>query len=195
MIWRCWAVRAQERCPDAVSALWKDRDAVRLDLQPLSEAEVTVLLEAVLLGGTVDGRLTSTVAARSGGNPLYCRKLVRASLAAGTLERVGGTWRLTGQMVVGQRLSELVGERVGALSDCERTAMELVALAEPIELAGLERSSASRPWRCWRTGSWWQPTAHHLRRSASLTDLRRCDPRTARRAATPAAQQPAGGRA
>jgi replication-associated recombination protein RarA len=81
------AVRSGERCPDAVSALWKDRDAVRLDLQPLSEAEVTVLLEPALPGRVIDGRLASSVAARSGGNPVYCRELVRASLAAGALER------------------------------------------------------------------------------------------------------------
>jgi DNA-binding NarL/FixJ family response regulator len=132
------AVRSGERCLDAVSALWKDRDAVRLDLQPLSEAEVMRLLEAALPGGLIDGCLASAVAARSGGNPLYCRELVRASLAAGAIELADGTWRQTGQMVVGQQLSELVGERVGALNDVERTAMELVVLSELIDLELLE---------------------------------------------------------
>jgi UDP:flavonoid glycosyltransferase YjiC (YdhE family) len=70
------AVRSDERCPDAVSALWKDREAVRLDLQPLSEAEVTVLLEAVLPGGPVDGRLASWVVARKLGVPLVTHGII-----------------------------------------------------------------------------------------------------------------------
>jgi DNA-binding NarL/FixJ family response regulator len=132
------AVRSDEPCPDAVGALWKDHGALRLDLQPLSAGEVGALLEAGLPGGIVDRRLVSTVARRSGGNPLYCRELVRASLAAGHLECTDGVWRQTGETVVGHRLSELMSERIGTLSEAERTAIELVVLAEPIELELLE---------------------------------------------------------
>lgn len=132
------AVRSGEPCPDAVSALWKDRGALRLDLQPLSDREVRALLEASLPGAMVDGRVARAVASHSGGNPLYCRELVRAALATGQLQRVEGMWRHTGDAVIGQRLSELVAERVGALSEDERSAMELVLLAEPIPLELLE---------------------------------------------------------
>ena len=136
--------RSGKRCSDAIAALWKDRGAIRLDLQPLSTAEVPFLLESALRGGAVDARLAGAVATRSGGNPLYCRELVRASLAVGAFEPVDGTWRLNGKIVLGQRLTELVGERVGALSDSERTALELVALAEPLDLAALERLVGDR---------------------------------------------------
>jgi DNA-binding CsgD family transcriptional regulator/type II secretory pathway predicted ATPase ExeA len=133
------AVRSGELCPDAVTALWKDRGGLRFDLQPLSDAEVSSLLEAALPGGMVDGRLVRDVSARSRGNPLYCRELVNASLAAGRIQRIEGIWRKTGETVLGERLTELVGHRVGALDETERTAMELVALAEPIALELLER--------------------------------------------------------
>jgi hypothetical protein len=50
-------LRSGEPCPDAITALWKDRGALRLDLQPLAPAEVTELLQAALPGGMVAVRL------------------------------------------------------------------------------------------------------------------------------------------
>ena len=173
-------VRSGERCPDAVDALWKDRGALRLDLQPLSDGEVGALLESGLAGGIVDRRLVSAVAARSGGNPLYCRELVRASMAAGHLECTDGVWRQSGETVLGQRLSELVGERIGSLSEVERDAMELAVLAEPIELALLESLVGGRDPGLARTaaaaGSGSRDTAHGPARPSAV---RRRDRRAA----------------
>jgi len=138
-------VRSGEPCPDAITALWKDRGALRLDLQPLSAADVTRLLAAALPGGMVTARLAQWVAGRSGGNPLYCRELVLAGLAAGSIGQADGLWRQTGPPVLGQRLSELLHERVGVLSAAERQALELVVLAEPAELGLLERLTGPAP--------------------------------------------------
>jgi DNA-binding CsgD family transcriptional regulator len=139
------AVRSGEPCPDAITALWKDRGALRLDLQPLSPAEVTRLLEAALPGGMVTTRLAQQVAGHSGGNPLYCRELVLAGLAAGSIGQAGGLWRQTGPPVLSQRLAELLHERMGVLSAVEREALELVVLAEPAELGLLERLTGPVP--------------------------------------------------
>jgi DNA-binding CsgD family transcriptional regulator len=139
------AVRSGEPCPDAVTALWKDRGALRLDLQPLSAADVTRLLEAALPGGMVTSRLARWAADHSAGNPLYCRELVLAGLAAGSIGQAGGVWRRTGPPVLSQRLAELLHERVGVLSAAEREALELVVLAEPAELSLLERLTGPAP--------------------------------------------------
>ena len=139
------AVRSGEPCPDAITALWKDRGALRLDLQPLSPAEVTRLLAAALPGGMVTARLARWVAEHSGGNPLYCRELVLAGLAAGNIGQAGGVWRRTGSPVLSQRLAELLHERVGVLSAAEREALELVVLAEPADLGLLERLTGPAP--------------------------------------------------
>jgi len=139
------ALRSGEPCPDAVTALWKDLGALRLDLQPLSPADVTRLLEAALPGGMVTARLAQWVAEHSGGNPLYCRELVLAGLAAGSIGQAGGLWRQAGPPVLSQRLAELLHERVGVLSAAEREALELVVLAEPAELGLLERLTGPAP--------------------------------------------------
>jgi AAA ATPase-like protein len=41
-------VRARERCPDSIVALWKDLEVPRLELQQLSEEETAALLERAL---------------------------------------------------------------------------------------------------------------------------------------------------
>jgi DNA-binding CsgD family transcriptional regulator len=139
------AVRSGEPCPDAITALWKDRGALRLDLQPLAAAEVAKLLKALLPGGMVTALLARRVAEHSGGNPLYCRELVLAALAAGSIGQAGGVWRQTGPLVLSPRLTELLHERVGVLSAAEREALELVVLAEPAGLDLLEPLTGPGP--------------------------------------------------
>jgi len=139
------AVRSGEKCPDAITALWKDHGALRLDLQPLAAAEVAGLLAAVLPGGHVAARLARWVAGRSGGNPLYCRELVTAAVAAGSITQAGGLWQLAGPAVLSPRLAELLHERLGELSAAEREALELTVLAEPADLPLLERLAGPGP--------------------------------------------------
>lgn len=138
-------VRSGEPCPDAITALWKDLGGLRLDLQPLAPVEVAKLLAAALPGGMVTARLAQQVAEHSGGNPLYCRELVLAGLAAGTIARADGMWRQAGPPVLSIRLTELLDERVGVLSASERQALELVVLAEPVDLPLLERLAGPGP--------------------------------------------------
>ncbi len=138
-------VRSGEPCPDAITALWKDRGALRLDLQPLSPADVTRLLAAALPGGMVTAWLAQWVAGHSGGNPLYCRELVLAGLASGSISQTDGVWRQAGPPVLSPRLAELLHERVGVLSAAERNALELVVLAEPADLGLLERLTGPAP--------------------------------------------------
>jgi DNA-binding CsgD family transcriptional regulator len=140
-------VRSSEPCPDAVESLWKDAGAERLELRPLSEAQTSELVEAVL-GGPVEQRARQWIFDSSQGNVLYVHELVRAALAAEAFVSVDGYWRLTRRLGPGASLSELIGGRLSELDDEERRVVELLALGEPlrlqelVSLAGFEAISA-----------------------------------------------------
>jgi DNA-binding CsgD family transcriptional regulator len=132
-------VRAGERAPDAVAALWKDFDADRVELGPLSDVEVAALL-ARALGGPVEGRSAHRVTAISGGNPLLVREVVRAAQRSGGLVRdVDGLWRLAESLPRSLRLAEIVEEQVGGLGRRARSAVDALALVGPLELDLLVR--------------------------------------------------------
>lgn len=131
-------LRTGEQPPDAVSALWKNGDAERLDLAPLDERSTRGLLEAAL-GGTVHPGSGREMWRVSAGVVLYLRELVMAGLADGSLSLQEGSWVWRGERAPA-RLGELVSERLGTLSAAQRDAVELVAMAEPLDmdvLAGL----------------------------------------------------------
>lgn len=127
-------VRTAEPAPDAVTALWKDGHLDRLEVQPLSEAEIAVLLEAVL-GGPVDSRGAARMWALTCGNALYLRQLVDGEVESGRLSEVGGVWRWLGEPEVSPGLAELVDARMGQLSERVRDVVDVLALGEPLGVA------------------------------------------------------------
>jgi DNA-binding CsgD family transcriptional regulator len=129
-------VRTGEAVPDPVVALWKDGLADRIALDVLHETAIEELLLSVL-GGPVDSASVRQLIDHSQGNPLYLRELVSGAQETGALEDQGGLWRLRGELQVSPRLVELVELRLGALSADERSALELVAVGEPLGQAGL----------------------------------------------------------
>jgi DNA-binding NarL/FixJ family response regulator len=143
-------VRSGEAAPDPVVSMWKDGAAPRIDIAPLSLAEVEALLSTAL-GGSVDGPSLRFLAHRSEGNPLFLRELVLAAQDAGALSEVDGVMFLTGPLPPSNRLIELVESRIQGLPDDEREALDLLAFAEdlgasilswltyPVSLEGLER--------------------------------------------------------
>jgi len=117
-------VRTGEEAPDAVTALWKDDLAERIELAPLSEPDAAARQ-----------RLFTT----SRGNALWLRHLIEGERAAGRLARTAGTWRWTGEPVLSSALGELVGARIGELSAAQREVLELLAFGEPVGLGMLGR--------------------------------------------------------
>ncbi len=130
-------VRTGEPAPDAVTAIWKDGLASRLELQPLSRAEAAELV-VTALGDQVDGFAQHELWRLSRGNALYLRELVRGGLDHGRLTRSEGIWRLQGPVTAPPRLLELVHERIGELVASQRQLLELVAFGEPLELEILQ---------------------------------------------------------
>jgi DNA-binding CsgD family transcriptional regulator len=130
------ARRRSERVPDSVTALWKDGDADRLELQALSTREVG-LLASVILDGPVDPGTTSALWRLSRGVPLYVRELLAAAREGGALSLADGRWRMDHAPVERSRLQDLIGDRIRAMDDQERDALELVAVAGEVDLDGL----------------------------------------------------------
>ncbi|MGH4002413.1 MAG: helix-turn-helix transcriptional regulator, partial [Pseudonocardiaceae bacterium] len=137
-------LRTGETAPDAVTALWKDGHLPRLELQPLSQDETAMLVEA-RLGGPVDSITARRLWSITRGNALYLRQLVDDQLEARRLYQVAGVWRWSGELALSPGLAELVSARVGRLPDTQRDVIEVLAFSEPLGvalLAGLTDAGA-----------------------------------------------------
>lgn len=131
-------VRSGEQAPDAVTALWKDGQLDRLEVQPLSEPETAELLEAVL-GAPLDSAAVGRMWRLTQGNALYLRQLVDGELEAGRLHDAGGIWRWSGAPSLSPVLVELVASRMGALAESVRDVVDTLALGEPLGTSLLGR--------------------------------------------------------
>jgi DNA-binding CsgD family transcriptional regulator len=131
-------LRSGERAPDTVTALWKDGHFRRLELQPLSRSESDELLAAVLHGRVQDG-CADQIWELTCGNALFLRQVVVQELDAGRLIAETGGWTWTGDMAVSPSLIELVDTQIGGVPEAVGEVIDLVALAEPLELDLLRR--------------------------------------------------------
>jgi DNA-binding NarL/FixJ family response regulator len=126
-------IRSGEPCPDAVTALWKDAGALRMDLGSLGAHDLAELIEAVL-DGPLEHDAHQWIAQSSEGNVLYAQQLLAGALESNALVSEDGFWRLARQPSASNSLRELIAARMGALSDDERRGLELLTLGEPLSL-------------------------------------------------------------
>jgi DNA-binding CsgD family transcriptional regulator len=129
-------IRTGAPAPDAVTALWKDGHLERLDLQPLSQGESDALLQSAL-GGPVSIACAERMWRLTRGNVLFLHQLVTQEAHAGRLIRRDGQWRWVGAMEVSQSLVDLVDLRIGAAPEPVLEVVDLIAVAEPLELTYL----------------------------------------------------------
>jgi DNA-binding CsgD family transcriptional regulator len=130
-------VRSGEPCPDAITSLWKDCGATRLELTTLSELQTAELAEAIA-DGPIEQSAQRWIFETSGGNALYARELLLGALAGGALDQVSGLWRMRSHPTLSTSLSELIAVRMTGLSEAERDVLELLAISGPVALAELE---------------------------------------------------------
>lgn len=126
-------VRSGEVAPDAISGLWKDDIAPRVDLGPLDRDAVSALADHIV-GHRVDARIKRLLWRATVGNPLY----VREALLTTDID----TDQAGGAMLVGDRLSELIRSRLAGLDPLTRRALELVSVGGPLPV-GVVRSAAT----------------------------------------------------
>lgn len=129
-------VRAGERVPDAVTALWKEGWLERLDLQPLSRRELRALVEAHL-GAPATADVHARVFSLTEGSPLYARELLIDAMRSGALAQDEGRWQWTGRPPEMARLRDLIAARTRGLSDEARLALDLLAVGSPMRLEEL----------------------------------------------------------
>jgi DNA-binding CsgD family transcriptional regulator len=129
-------IRTGQSAPDAVTALWKDLHLARLDLNPLSRRETDALLTAAL-GGRVSVGCADQLWAFTHGNVLFLRQLIDHELHTHRLRFTGQQWHWDGPTDLPPSLVDIVGRQVGSLPDPVFDVIDLVAVAEPLEMAHL----------------------------------------------------------
>jgi DNA-binding CsgD family transcriptional regulator len=131
-------VRSGADMPDAVTALWRENLAVRLDLGPLGVRALDEIVDHALDGvlDVVSRRELHRICA---GNPLLLRELLQAGTETDVLREQAGLWRWTGGMPVTTRLTEVVAARLDTVSDGVSDALEVTACGEPLPLGLLDR--------------------------------------------------------
>lgn len=124
---------ATEPPPDAIAAIWKENLLQRLELQPLSLAETTGLIEHVL-----NGHVHSFSAQRlwqfTNGNTLYLRHLLDSEVNAGRLALVADMWLWEGQPELSPTLAELVDAQIARAPRPVRDVLDALAIAEPLDV-------------------------------------------------------------
>lgn len=135
-------VRSGVHVPDVITALWKDSLVRRIDLQPLSRSQCDVLLERAL-GGPAESSCTKRMWHLTFGNVLFLRQLVAQELDARRLLLGDDGWKWAGPMTVTGSLLELIDTQIGAVSDAAGDVIDMVAIAEPLELEYLTRLTDS----------------------------------------------------
>jgi DNA-binding CsgD family transcriptional regulator len=131
-------IRAGDPVPTATRELWNGEQFDRLDLQPLSEAEITALISATL-GGPLDPQAAKRLWTLTRGNPLYLRNIVEREVADERLKLQDGYWRWLGDPVLPPSLVELIEGRIGGLPSSVSDVIDALAVGEPIELGSLTR--------------------------------------------------------
>ena len=116
---------------DAVSRLWTDGLAERVELQSLTRVEVGDLV-ASLLEGSVGEDTVARLADASDGNVLFLLELVQLGQEQRMLEYQHGAWHWTGEIVPSGRLADLIGQALSRAEPDVRGVLEIVALSEPV---------------------------------------------------------------
>ncbi|HTI77297.1 MAG TPA: AAA family ATPase, partial [Mycobacterium sp.] len=131
-------VREGERVPTEIYEIWRGGQFDRLDLQPLSAADIGELLAAAL-DGPVDPDAATRLWKLTRGNALYLRNIVEQEIADGRIQRQHGYWQWIGEPTMPKGLVELIESRFSGLSQPVGEVIDALAVGEPLEMATLRR--------------------------------------------------------
>lgn len=131
-------IRDDEPVSGSVQEIWRAGRFEWLDLAPLSRAQTTALLVETL-GGPVDTVAAERLWRLSAGNALYLRTIVEQEVNDGRLARTADRWQWTGDPVLPPDLVGLIESRMGALARPLGEVMDVLAVAEPLDLSILSR--------------------------------------------------------
>ncbi len=135
-------VRGGVAVPDVITTLWKDAFLRRIDLQALSRAQSDALLEMVL-GGPAEPSCATRMWHLTFGNVLFLRQLVIHEIDAQRIKAGAKGWQWAGPLTVTGSLLELIDRQIGAVPSAAGDVIDLVAIAEPLELEYLTQLADS----------------------------------------------------
>jgi DNA-binding CsgD family transcriptional regulator len=135
-------VRDSAPIPPAIQELWTAGQFERLDLKQLSLDETADLLSAALQG-SVDAEAAARLWKLTCGNVLFLQNIVEQEVADGRIVQQDGIWRWIGDPIMPPGLVELIESRIGDLPAPVSDVIDVLAVAEPIELTTLTRITAS----------------------------------------------------
>jgi hypothetical protein len=136
-------MRYGERCLDAVTALWKEGLARRIEVPAVTGEAVGELLDQTF-GESLDGAGRRWLARVSEGNPLLLREILRAGLDTRVLRSRNGLWRWEGPVRPTTRLVEVVTAWLGSVSRAVARVVELAACCPGRAAAGVVAGTALR---------------------------------------------------
>lgn len=125
--------RTGESVPDAVATLWKDQRVLWRNVDALDCEQVAAVLAAAY-GAPPTRRCGERFWGLTRGNMLFVRQLADQEITEGRLVALDGELRWEGEVTVDGSLAELVETQVGALREAVRKVVDVVTVAEPIEL-------------------------------------------------------------
>ena len=131
-------IRDDEAIPESVLEIWKAAPFSRIDLPPLSAEQTAALLEATLKG-PVHRDAAQRLWRLTDGNALYLRNIVEQEVSDGRLSAHNGVWRWSGEPALPANLIGLIESRIGALPQAVADVLDVLAIAEPLELRMLTR--------------------------------------------------------
>jgi len=126
-------VRTEQTTAEAINRLWKDGHLLRLELEPLSRPQCDALLE-IALGGEIGASTAQRMWELTRGNVLFLYQLVRQELNEGRLRNHDARWRWSGEVTASPTLVDLVDLYVGTAPDQIVDVLDLIAVAESLEL-------------------------------------------------------------
>ncbi|MGE0729818.1 MAG: AAA family ATPase [Acidimicrobiia bacterium] len=129
--------RTAERRPAAFDALWATGRLVALPLGPLGERDVDRLIDEAL-GDALHPAGRRTLGRLAAGNPLALRELLASAQSTDSLRREDATLVLADGFQRGPAVRDLVELRLASVTAEHRRVLEVVALGEPVPLAGLQ---------------------------------------------------------
>jgi DNA-binding CsgD family transcriptional regulator/tetratricopeptide (TPR) repeat protein len=124
--------------PSTIVDLWKNGQLTRVDLEPLDPGQSRVFVEA-MVGAPVTAAVAAHLHTRSRGLPLALRELVTAAVAARALVVSDGLGRAVRSLPPSRRLRDVVAANLSGHHPDVRSALDVVALAEPVPLRLLLR--------------------------------------------------------
>ncbi|MGV0745309.1 LuxR C-terminal-related transcriptional regulator [Mycolicibacterium sp. XJ870] len=125
-------IRSGESPPDTITGVWKDQHLERLELQPLSLVETTILIEKVL-DGPVQSLCARQLWQYTQGNALYLRHLLENEVHAGRMARHSGMWLWDGHPALSPTLTEILEARIAQIPTAIRGVLDALAVTEPLD--------------------------------------------------------------